>query len=462
VSEVAGRTPVLCAVRGPAEAAVATALTSDLTTAVTRRCADVAELLAAAAAGLGVVAVVSGDLPGLERDVVAALHDAGVRVVALVDAAIPWEDERVRALGVDTVVVAGPTFHDASALAGAVHDALRAADPAPLAVTDRAPDDPYLAPGAQPVRHGAVVAVWGPTGAPGRTTLAINLAAELAEVAPVRHGRVRDVVGQLTGRPVRHPETGPAAREVLLADADTYGGAVAQLLGLLDESAGIAGAARAAGQGVLDAVALARQSPVVAPGLRVLTGIVRPARWPELPSASLDLVWERAREVADVTIVDCGFCLERDELLSYDTRAPQRNGATLSALAAADAVVVVGGADPVGIQRLVRGLADLDDVGVLAPRIVAVNRVRASTAGAKPESAVRDVLARYAGVTEVRALPDDPGAVDRAVLEGRALAECAPGSSLRGAIVALAREVVGLARPAARAAVRPPELQRAH
>jgi Mrp family chromosome partitioning ATPase len=65
------------------------------------------------------------------------------------------------------------------------------------------------------------VAVWGPTGAPGRTTVAVNLAAELA----------------LLGR------------HTLVVDADTYGGTIAQAVGLFDESPGLAAAARAAGQG---------------------------------------------------------------------------------------------------------------------------------------------------------------------------------------------------------------------
>ena len=59
---------------------------------------------------------------------------------------------------------------------------------------------------------GRVVAVWGPAGAPGRTTVAIGVADEAARLGV----------------------------STLLADADPYGGTVAQTLGLLDESAGLA------------------------------------------------------------------------------------------------------------------------------------------------------------------------------------------------------------------------------
>jgi hypothetical protein len=71
---------------------------------------------------------------------------------------------------------------------------------------------------------------------------------------------------------------------------------------------------------------------------------------------------DQARRVSTTTVVDCGFGLDVDEELSFDTSAPQRNAATLSVLAEADAVLAVGVADPVGLQRLVRGLQDLADV----------------------------------------------------------------------------------------------------
>ena len=53
---------------------------------MTRRCADLTELLAAAEAGLGRLAVVSGDLDLLDREAIELLHRAGVRVVGIGDA----------------------------------------------------------------------------------------------------------------------------------------------------------------------------------------------------------------------------------------------------------------------------------------------------------------------------------------------------------------------------------------
>lgn len=425
---------VLCAVRGPMEATLVRSMADSRGLEVTRRCADLAELLAAAAAGLGRVAVVSGGLPGLDRGAVEHLHASGVWIVV-----VPDQDrsaENARMLGVDGVTSSGAP---APSVVDEVHRVLADASRGvvPGGGTRGAPEGPAAArrsrvptrgtperngPGEVP---GRIVAVWGPTGAPGRSTVALTVASEMAELAR------------------RHD-----AGAVLLVDADTYGGTLAQLLGLLDEAPGLAAAARAAAGGRLDAAGLAALTPVLGNGLRVLTGISRAARWPEVPSASLDVVWCAARELAAWTVVDCGFSLEQDEALSYDTRAPQRNGATLSALGTADLVLVVGRGDPIGLQRLVRGLGDLDDAGIPAERRrVVVNRVRSSANGPRARQVVRDALRRYAGV-DVHVVPDDQPGCDGAVLAARTLTEHVPASPARRALAELAAEVLSLDVPA--------------
>lgn len=413
---------VLCALRGPAEAEVVRALaTAGRTVEVTRRCADVTELLACAAAGLGQVVVVSVDLPGADREAVRQLHAAGALVVGVgahadadrlgCDAAVPAPTAAAEVIAVVTGLLEGAPGPSAPGPSG-TRPGERAA------VEASAP----LTPAPVPVdRHGRLVAVWGPTGAPGRTTLAVNLAAELGRLAVEQH------VG-----------------DVLLVDADTYGGTVAQTLGLLDEASGIAAATRAATAGRLDPDALAGLARGVLPGLRVLSGIGRPDRWPELTPAGLEALWACARRTVPWTVVDCGFSVEQDEALTYDTRAPRRNASTLGALAEADLVVVVGAGDPVGLQRLVRALGDLDDLGVPASvRRVVVNRVRASACGPRPADAVAHALLRYAGVDDVRVVPHDGPACDGALLAARTLAEHAPTSPARRAIAALAKEVLG-------------------
>jgi len=438
-------THVLTALGNRWDSRVATLLEGSREVTIVRRCADLPDLVATAAAGLGTVALVSSDLRGLDLTVVAQLRSAGVRVVGIAPDGDEDSERRLRQLGVGRIVPGSVELPDLEAAltetAPPVDEALltleRDLDLADDLTGDQrleglpGPTPPaappaYLDRGAvqgpgeavDEVRvdaaEGRVVAIWGPTGAPGRTTIAVTLASELAGL----------------GIPT------------VLVDADTYGGSVAQALSFLDEAPGLAAASRAADQGSLDLPTLARLAPVASPGLRVLTGIPKAERWPEIRAAALERVLTLCRSLGEVVVVDCGFSLEDDEELSYDTMAPRRNAATLSTLALADEVVVVGGCDPVGLQRLVRGLQELGTFPTPRPTVV-VNRVRPGAVGANPEQRVSEALSRFAGVTEVLFVPDDPSALDTALLQGRALAECAPQSPVRPAVRSLAEKVAG-------------------
>jgi Flp pilus assembly CpaE family ATPase len=309
-------------------------------------------------------------------------------------------------LGVEDVLPHPP---DGSALEDAVARAL-ARSRSTVGFAHAASSGPVLRRRA--AGRGRVVAVWGPTGAPGRSTVAVGLAAELAAL----------------GWPT------------LLVDADVYGGSLATAVGAPVEAAGLAAACRAANLGALDLSTLDGLVVEVDPPLAVLTGIDRADRWPELRPAAVEVVLELARTRAAVTVVDCGFALEQDEELSYDTLAPRRNGATLAVLADADLVVVVGSADAVGLRRLVTALADLRELVPEARTAVVCNRVRAT---AVPEQEVRSTLRRLAAVEPVACLPWDGEAVDRALARGRPLTQVAPDAPLRRALQQLATDLVG-------------------
>lgn len=428
-------TAVLTAVGVRWDSQVATVLEGSREVTIARRCADLADLLATAAAGLGSVALVSDDLRGLDLSTVEHLHSCGLRVVGLTCSGEEAAERLLRQIGVRVVL---PVSSGLAALEAALlgdHGELGASTALPSAgrvafLPDEAeataapgrprprpglphPPDPDLGP--EPSR-GRVIAVWGPTGAPGRTMVAVNVAAEVAQ----------------------------AGLSTLLVDADTYGGCVAQTLSLLDEAPGLAAATRAAEQGTLDLAGLARLAPEVTPGLRVLTGIPKAERWPEIRAAALERVLDLARQLAAVVVVDCGFNLEDDEELSYDTSAPRRNAATLVTIEGADVLVAVGTADPVGLQRLVRGLQEIGTIRSPRP-VVVVNRVRASAVGPRPESRISDALARFAGVSEIVFIPEEQVTLDAALLAGRTLHEAAPTSPVRHAVHEVAAVVAGLA-----------------
>lgn len=450
--------PLLTAVTGRYEASVAVALDAEGSRVeVVRRCADLGELLSTAAAGLGRAALISADLQRLDREAIVQLLELPVAVVGL---AAPGDDAavfRLSRLGVSRVLHAdapgeaigdavlaayrelndhrqhrrrAATAEQAASGAAAAHSALTQGDapsfPDPLLaagdpgsalpVPPRIPMDHQVAVALDgQAEDGRLIAVWGPVGAPGRTTVAITLAAELAA----------------------------AGCSSLLVDADTYGASIAQALGLLDESAGLAAAARAANQGQLDVARLSELALVVGERLRVLTGLPQPRRWAELRPSCLDVVWEEARRLAECTVVDAGFGLDADEEMMFDTAAPRRHGATLSAVARADLVVAVGAGDPLGLQRLLASMPDLRDItGAATPIQVVITKVRDQAIGGSAAARVRGALQRYAGITDAVIIPDDRPALDAAMLAGRTLAEVAPASPARLAVHALAGKLL--------------------
>lgn len=418
---------VFTAVTGAAwESALVGALDrADHGVTVVRRCVDVSELLAAAATGTGQAALLSAELRRLDRDAIARLEAAGVAVVGLVEPGDDRAAERLRQLGVLHVL---PADAEPETIAGALREAVEGAS-----LTGRDVADPRAAlpasgvrdaPDERPVGSGCVIAVWGPTGAPGRTTVAVGLADEAARLG----------------------------LSTLLVDADVYGGVVAQMLGLLDESPGLAGAARLAASGTLDGEAVVRLAWAVRPRLRVLTGLARADRWPELRPRAVVAVLEEARRLAACTVVDCSFSLEDDEELSFDTAAPRRNGATLAVLEAADTVLCVSGADPVALQRSVRALDELREVLPGVDPMLVVNQVRRGPVPGDAQREIATALERFAGRKVRFALPFDRGSTDAALASGRTLAEVAPGSPLRIAFRSMAAALTGEPEPRRRRA----------
>ena len=285
---------VVTAVSDRWEGVLVTTLERGTDARIARRCPDLADLLAVAGSGLAEVALVSADLRSLDLTALDRLRECSVAVVGIYPPGDEQAELHLRQLGISTVIPADASAEvlqdaldalyavpdtrlDAEATWSAQGEQREAASDAHNDVQDDLHPDV-----AEPL--GTIIAVWGPAGAPGRTVVALNLASELARL------------GQST----------------VLVDADTYGGCIAQSLSLLDEAPGLAAATRSADQGTLDLAALARLAPEVSAGLRVLTGIPKAERWPELRAAALEHVLTLTRRLGRFTVIDCGFSLEDD------------------------------------------------------------------------------------------------------------------------------------------------------
>ncbi|BDV30085.1 AAA family ATPase [Microbacterium terricola] len=325
----------------------------------------------------------------------AAVHLCDRRGLRIVPVAAPGADARM--VGLYGLAQPWPTDAEPWRIA----DALRAAE------VEVAPT-----PAAGPR---TVIAVWGAAGSPGRSTIAIELAVELAR----------------------------GGRHVALVDADTHAPSLALALGLADEGPGFAAACRQAEQGELDARELTRIAVALAgTGVDVLTGINRPSRWPELSAVRVAAALETCRDWADFTVVDVAASLERDEEIVSDLDGPRRNAATIAALRAADLVIAVAGADPVGVSRFLRAHAELRATIGATPVAVVANRLRPGTLGIDARGQIRRTLDRFGGIGDVWFLPTDPRSADAALLQAQPIASVAPKSPFTAAMRRFVGDVV--------------------
>lgn len=359
--------------------------TEDVT--VLKRCVDVDDLLASATTGQADAAVVGLDAPGLDSRAVDLLGRHGVRAIGVIGGRMDEDASRLRASRIGVGQLVSETGLEA--LTDVVRDqSVTTAMPEPTGMAEPAPLVEGDVAGA-----GRVVAIWGPQGAPGRTTVACGVAAELAR----------------RGQPV------------VVVDADPWGGSVAQQFGILDEVSGVLSAARLSTAGVL-VEELPTVQRAVGNQLSVVTGLPRADRYVEVRAGAVEHLLEVASDGACV-LVDTGFSLEDDPGADFGTR-PGRNSMTLGALALADEVVVVGSADPVGLSRLARGLVDLREVLAGAAVRVVVNHNRSSLGWSEKE--ISGMVEGFAHLLGIHFLPEDRPAVDRALVAGESLSGDGP------------------------------------
>lgn len=413
-------TDVVLALTGLAEESDLVKVAPEAGLTVLRRCVDSVDLLGAAAADPRIPVVLSAALPRLSSDVVGRL---GQRVVIGL-AGDSLGRDRLERLGIGTVLQTAPTPREtmqqvgdvcrarlamAEAPAGDPVPPAGAALPAAAAGASRQPR-----PAAAPPAHGLsgagrFIAVWGPMGAPGRTTVALGVAETLAE----------------------------QGARVCLIDADTYAPSVALALGLVEETSGLAAACRQADAGSLTPTALASATMTAQEGRgqwRILGGISRADRWVDVRPAAVDRVWAAAREAFDAVVVDVGFCLEVDATPGAWGR--QRNAAAVSAVAEADHLIAVGQDSVLGAARLISAWPGVEERTGARGTTLVCNR---STRQARQWRSAVGLSLPPLPVIEV---PDDLRAVRASWRQGRSLGQTARRSRARRAMAAIASRAV--------------------
>jgi MinD-like ATPase involved in chromosome partitioning or flagellar assembly len=225
-----------------------------------------------------------------------------------------------------------------------------------------------------------LVSVWGATGSPGRTTVAITSATMLAD----------------------------KGLSVALVDADPGGGVVAASLGLLDEVPGFVAACRLAQRGELDSDHIHRlvsRYHSTSGQVDVLTGLSRPLRDVDAPRDAVDATLATLRGCYDVIVVDVGSDLPDDS----PTSRPVSDGTELTAqlLEEADCVWAVIEATPVGVTRFARVKTQFDQARGSTPVTFLTNKVDPTRRSLGDDAVIGEALWRFAQVSDYRRIPRD-------------------------------------------------------
>lgn len=250
-----------------------------------------------------------------------------------------------------------------------------------------------------------VIAVTSPHGSTGKTTVAINIALELAA----------------------------EKARVLLIDGDIQGPAVANHFALTQQPAGLQAALRIASQQRFDLEQLERLSfQFQKSTLRIMPGS---QNFPSQPfdQESVANLLETARSGYEFTVIDLGS-------LSGDGSGAQAE-LTNAIISLANRTVIVCLADPIGIFRLL-GIENLIAASS-KPVDLVMNRVRNSViASARREIAI--TLQRLSALEPKAYLPDDPQHIDQAVRTGVPATSLSRTGTFRQALTGFVRaELLG-------------------
>lgn len=359
---------------------------------VARRSFDAADLLAAAAADTSMAVAVSAGVPRLSGDLIGRIiaDDRAVIGIAGND-----EDERQLVAWKVSCIIRhhGDPVETMAQIAGAMEsgDSPMASSALSLRGTGaHDPSAPDERPGEDPRPH-RLVAVWGTTGAPGRTTTALAVAQSLAR----------------------------CGYEVCIVDADTYAPSMVAQVAVNADTSGLVVACRQAENGTLNRRTILSAASQVSDRLWLLGGLARAERWPDLREAALRTVWSVAREAFDIVIVDIGACIEQEGAVAHLAGSPllssRRNAAAVTALEASDRVLATARSSALGLTRLLNELPAVTRVNEDA----AVTLVLTGRQGMLSTTSVSDRLLRQLGVrAPVARIPRDPERLERAIRDG--------------------------------------------
>jgi len=267
-----------------------------------------------------------------------------------------------------------------------------------------------------------VIGCWGSAGSPGKSTIASNLACELA------------LLGQ----------------RVLLIDLDTLAPSLAIALGLIDTPAGLSACLRLAEQDRLTIQEYQRLTVAIQLGrceFRFMPGLNSPARWPEVTAERLTKLLASISNEIDVVVLDLPQATNFRTNVNHpstmvNSSEHSRDSLLIDMLLKSSKLVMVSGADPVSAHRFLAAQEYLNELSQTLNPYTIVNRFRTSALGSKARQELEQTYLNLGKVRIDAFIPDEPENFDRALLNGLPLTLLKRSSPARQAISDLARQLL--------------------
>lgn len=254
-----------------------------------------------------------------------------------------------------------------------------------------------------------LITVWGPQGATGKSTIALNLAYEFSQLG----------------------------QRVILLDLDTHAPALSLLLPIQETSAGLPGAARLIRQGRFGPEELDRLSLSIKHGrnrFRFLPGLPNASRWSEISPDTIVQLITSCKHNFDVIIADVASPIE--DGLTIPDSPTGRNSACQTALKVSTRTLVCLADSKLSLARYLNTFSVLNELQ--KERVLIINRGQNSNTLA---NAIRSLTKERIELQ----IPGDEPALQLAESQLVPLALARRKSPARNAIAALAHKLLAWA-----------------
>lgn len=328
---------------------------------IKRRCVDAIDLISSIQTSNSITVVISADFSLLNLETIKHINQNNVKVIGVYLTEELDQYEKLKNLGLK--FTQGINFRDVESSAMQLMNLIE--------TKEETKSLELTIPG--------LISIWGNHGAPGRTTVAINIAYCLAK----------------------------ANQPTLIVDLDAVAPSISSSLSIVSEIPGISSTIHDAMYGKLSKSNFDKNIFEVSKNLHVLTGISNSKRWMELRTAGLIEVLKFASQFYANIVCDLSSVLpDQLEKDNYDQGIFKRFEHIPKIIELSSKIIYVMQANPLSLIRCNDNLEILREINPLEPFIV-LNRVNQVYLGKRYESVINDILLRWTTYEKIIKIEED-------------------------------------------------------